>query len=154
MKRRLRIILFIFSLHGAGAERVLVQLANNLAKRGEDVTILTFDEVGDSFYSLEPSVEVRALGLAGASGHFLEAVSRNVKSLIALRSVLRASRPDLVISFMDTANVRVLLATIGLDTPVVVSERSDPAKRNIGKAWEVLRAPHIPPCCTGDRAEP
>jgi len=37
-------------------------------------------------------------------------------------------------------NVLTILATRGLGVPVLVSERNDPAKRLIGRAWDRLRA--------------
>lgn len=116
-----------------------MQLANHWARRGEYVAILTLDGRGDSFYKLEPSVKVHPLTFAGASQNSLQAVRRNLTSLVGLRSVFKALRPDLVISFMDTTNISVLLATLGLGIPVIVSERTDPARRSIGKPWEILR---------------
>ena len=48
-------------------------------------------------------------------------------------------KPDVVISFMDRPNILTLLATRGSGIPVIVSERTDPAGRHIGRQWEVLR---------------
>ena len=41
-----------------------------------------------------------------------------------------------VISFIDTTNVLTLLATIGLNVKVIVSERIDPKNYSIGTLWE------------------
>jgi GalNAc-alpha-(1->4)-GalNAc-alpha-(1->3)-diNAcBac-PP-undecaprenol alpha-1,4-N-acetyl-D-galactosaminyltransferase len=52
------------------------------------------------------------------------------------RAILR-HRPDAVLSFLNQVNVVTLLATRGLDVPVVVSERSDPG--SIPVPWPGLR---------------
>src|SRR5262249_17638908 len=57
----------------------------------------------------------------------------------ALRHAIKEMRPQAVISFLDLTNVRVLLATRGLDVPVIVSEHSDPIHNNIGAGMELLR---------------
>jgi GalNAc-alpha-(1->4)-GalNAc-alpha-(1->3)-diNAcBac-PP-undecaprenol alpha-1,4-N-acetyl-D-galactosaminyltransferase len=44
-----------------------------------------------------------------------------------------------VISFMDRTNVIAILATRGLNIPILVSERNDPEMLSPGKMWEVLR---------------
>ncbi len=46
----------------------------------------------------------------------------------------------MVVSFIDRVNVLTLLATRGLEVPVVVSERTDPAAYAVGWMWERLRA--------------
>ena len=48
-------------------------------------------------------------------------------------------RPDVAISFIDTGNVRVILALLFAGIPLVVSERVHPAHEPIGSVWRVLR---------------
>ena len=50
-----------------------------------------------------------------------------------------ATKPDVVISFIDLTNVMVLLATRGLGLPVIVSERIDPHHHAIGRVGTALR---------------
>ncbi len=57
-----------------------------------------------------------------------------------MRKEIRASSPDVVISFIDTTNVLTLLASVGLRIPVIVSERSHPDQHPIGSAWTRLRS--------------
>ena len=45
----------------------------------------------------------------------------------------------MVVSFIDKTNVLVLLATLGLGVPVIVSERIDPRKYAIGTVAACLR---------------
>jgi glycosyltransferase involved in cell wall biosynthesis len=64
-----------------------------------------------------------------------------------LRDAIRKSMADIIISFIDTTNIVTLLATQGLEIPVVVSERANPALDNIGQIWRVLRRITYPLSC-------
>lgn len=136
----MRITLVISTMRAGGAERVLSAMAAHWAEAGRAVTLITLagrDE--PPFYPLHPAVEWRPLGLLGASGGGAAALANNAGRLGALRRAVRASRPDAVISFLDRTNVLTLLATAGLGTPVVVSERIDPRHRVLGRSWRLLR---------------
>ena len=52
---------------------------------------------------------------------------------------MKEAKPDAVISFIDQINVYVLIATMGLGLPIIVSERVDPRHYHIGKMFEWLR---------------
>ena len=104
------------------------------------MTILTADDGRrPSLYPLHPAVCWVPLGLQGASGNLLQALWRNFGRLAQLRRAIRSLHPDLVVSFLDTLNVKCLLATRGLGIPTLVSERTDPHGRSIGPAWTALR---------------
>lgn len=132
---------FIWALKPAGAERVLSILANAWAARGWEVVVFTMDSPdATSFYPLAPSVELRHLDLLRSSGGSVtSALTNNLKRIRSLRSVLVETRPDVVISFIDKTNIVALLASLGLGLPVIISERTDPSRRSIGRLWNVLR---------------
>ena len=134
------VTLLLDALGGGGAARVAAMLSGAWAEMGREVTILTGDD-GRAHcpYPLHPAVAHRPLAGQALSRNPVQAVMRNVGRLLALRRAIRQSRPDLVISFLDTTNVRCLLATRGLGIPTLVSERTDPHGRSIGFAWEALR---------------
>jgi glycosyltransferase involved in cell wall biosynthesis len=135
----MRITLVISSLARGGAERVMSVLASSWAERGKDITLLTFDHGGTPAYPIHPSVKLCSLGLEAPSGHFLQALYKNLRRIRVLRRAIRDSHPDMVISFMDTVNVLTLFATRRLGTPVIVCEHIDPALYNIGRIWGNLR---------------
>ncbi len=136
----MRITLVIFSLSHGGAERVMSTLANYWAAKCWNVTMLTFDN-GElpPFYELKSEIHHRSLGIAKDSPNLLIGIWLNLKRIWLLRGAIRNSKPDAVISFMDTTNIVTLLATRGLKVPVIVSERIDPAMHSIGRIWERLR---------------
>lgn len=123
-----------------GAERVLSILANQWAASGMRVTALAVGDIGqEPFFPFSEDVTVGTLALQGISSNTLIGAARTFVRVRALQKALRNSKPDVVISFLDRTNILTLLATRSLGVPVIISERTDPAGRNIGRAWELLR---------------
>lgn len=136
----MRVALLISALTPGGAERVISILANAWAARGWSVDLLTFDDGREPpFYALHPAVVLHPLGIAGASAGALVGLGRNVWRARVLRAAVAALAPDVLISFLDRVNITALLATAGMRTPVIVSERNDPHHYLIGRSWELLR---------------
>ena len=133
----MRLTCFIYSLGPGGAERVMSILASAWVSRGHRVTIVTYDEGRPSFFSLSPEVTVQKLRLSG--GSVVRRVSNHLRRVPTFRRVIRETRPDIIISFMDRTNVLVLMAAIGLSIPVIVSERIDPRRYNPGFPYNFLR---------------
>jgi glycosyltransferase involved in cell wall biosynthesis len=136
-----RVSLLLDDLLGGGAARVASYLSRAWAEDGWQVTVFTTDDGSvAAFFPLHPGVRHLPLGLRGDSRSVFQALSRNARRLVALRRAIRESRPDVLISFLDTNNVLCLLATRGLDrVPTLISERTDPGGRSIGWLWERLR---------------
>ena len=136
----MRLTLVISSLGGGGAERVMTNMANYWADAGWDITILTLDDgAAPLFYELDRRVRRVPLAVAQDSGNPFAALRNNFRRVRELRRSIRQSGPDAVLSFLDTTNVVTLLATRGLSVPVIVSERSDPARNSPGRIWSQLR---------------
>lgn len=119
---------------------MLSALANAWDEAGHDVTLYTFECGGPKQFELSASVRYRPLPLAGVSASPVAALMANLKRLRILRSAIRESNPEVVVSFTSSANVLTLLAAMGLGVPVIVSDRSDPFRLKIGAAWNELRA--------------
>jgi GalNAc-alpha-(1->4)-GalNAc-alpha-(1->3)-diNAcBac-PP-undecaprenol alpha-1,4-N-acetyl-D-galactosaminyltransferase len=135
----MRVTCVISTLWRGGAERALCILADAWAERGHEVSILTFQYDLEGTYSVPSSVTIRSLGLLGKSRHPLPAVWRNVRRIRVLRRAIQASKPDVVVSFMNHTNVLVVCATRGLRIPVIISERTVPLLYSLGPLWSGLR---------------
>jgi glycosyltransferase involved in cell wall biosynthesis len=132
--------MIIHSLQGGGAERMMTLMANYWAAAGWGITLLTLDKSPTPLlYELDSRVQSIPLGVASNSKNAAIALQNNLKRIRALRHAISATRPDVVLSFMDKTNVLTLLAMRGLNIPVVVSERSDPAMNHPGQVWANLR---------------
>jgi len=133
----MRLTCFIYSLGPGGAERVMSILASAWVSRGHRVTIVTYDEGSTAFYALHPEVTVQKLRLAG--GSVVRRMSNHFRRIPTFRRIISETQPDIVISFMDRTNVLVLMAAIGLNIPVIVSERIDPRRYSPGFPYNYLR---------------
>ena len=135
----MRLTLVISTLGRGGAERVMSILASAWAAQGHEVTLITLDDDQPPSYPLHPAVVLTRLGLHGMSTSIFQGLSRNLARIRSLGRVIRASNPDVVISFMDSTNILAILATRGLRRPLIISERIDPALYTIGWPWDKLR---------------
>jgi GalNAc-alpha-(1->4)-GalNAc-alpha-(1->3)-diNAcBac-PP-undecaprenol alpha-1,4-N-acetyl-D-galactosaminyltransferase len=157
----LRTTLVVSSMRGGGAERVVSRLANYWAEKGWPTTVLTVAQGAEPpSYSLHPRVTYQDMGFRKQARHpipsadVLHALKKtferasaperrtllaNLHLIVALKQAVQRTRPDLVISFIDVTNVRVLLAVQALGVPVIVSERSDPRRTALGDGMRRLR---------------
>ncbi len=119
---------------------MLSLLANEWANKGWEVVILTMEDgTAKPFYPLADSIELRPLDLKKESNSFVSAIANNVKRVRVLRRTIKEIRPDVLISFLDTANSLSIMATRSLGVPVIVSERTDPSRRSLGRLWGRIR---------------
>lgn len=136
----MRLTFVISSLSSGGAERAVTAMANYWGEKGWLVTIITLSGFSEAaFYELNPSVIRKPLGLMAAASNPIDGIANNFRRGWAIRRAVKESRADAVISFMDKINVVTLLATRGIDIPVLVSERIDPAMQPLDRIWNVLR---------------
>lgn len=139
--KTMHITFVISSLQGGGAERVVANMANYWSKKGHFIEILTLWPKGSiPFYELDDAIIHSPLSLARDSNNLIQFVSNNLRRIKVIRDAITKSWPDVVISFMDRTNILVSLAFVGLEIPLVLCERNDPAEENIGGlGWELLR---------------
>ena len=144
MQRRL--VFVIHSLSGGGAERVLANMANHWSAQGHLVTVVTLADINSDRYRLDSSIERVALGLTQESPHTFATAWNTWRRIRALRSAIRQTRADRVISFTEKINVLVVLATLGMRMSTVICERTDPRCHQIGIIWSTLRRLTYPRC--------
>ena len=136
---QIRITLVISSLSCGGAERVLVLLAKRFIEREYQVSLVTLADKNTDFYQLPSSVKRLSLDIMGQSGNIFEAIKSNFKRIVNLRKAIQSTQPDLVISFLRLTNVITILALLGVNYPVVVTEHNNARIFSYGKFWETLR---------------
>lgn len=112
-------------MNAGGAERVASTLANAWVSRSDHVTLMpTFSGGGECFYKLSP--DVRLVYLANLVSSQKRSLVNQLARLRALRRFMSTNRPDIIVSFLSNVNVAVVVASAGLDIPVIVCERIDP----------------------------
>lgn len=116
-------------------------IANYWAANGHEVSLITLALPATDFYTLHPAVTRVGLDLLVSSRRrLITALAHNIKRFMHLRKKIRESRPDVVLSFVDTTNILTLLATWRLEIPVIVAEHTDPRHHRIGLVWQRLRS--------------
>ena len=93
-----------------GAQKVLVTLANAWAERGWRVTLIAVGGSVDSYFPVHPRVVRRSLDLKAPSSTLASALRNNARRFLQLRRAVRASRPDVVLSFLSATNVLTIEA--------------------------------------------
>ena len=111
----MKILCFIDSLGSGGAQRQLVELAKGFKEKGHEVSFLTYHSI--NFFKLELDkhhIVVKTI------------IEPNyVKRLLKIRKVIRAEKPDAVLSFLEAANFMATLAGFPYRKwKLVVGERS------------------------------
>jgi glycosyltransferase involved in cell wall biosynthesis len=107
------------TLTSGGAERVISLLANNFAERGYEVEMIALTSISPDYYTLNPKVRFIHADKVSKGGLLGE--------LWWFRQHIKKEQPEVVIAFMEAVYEFVLLALLGTKTPVISSERLDPA---------------------------
>ncbi|WP_276861675.1 glycosyltransferase family 4 protein [Anaerococcus tetradius] len=124
----MKIAFYINAIHEGGAERVMVNLANDFVNRGDEIILITsFKDNWEYPYSYKIKRYLLEENPSSSSK-----IKRNIIRVTKLRKILKNERPDCLISFMAEPNYRAIVASLGLDNKVVISVRNDPEKEYSG----------------------
>ncbi|ASP29969.1 glycosyl transferase [Qipengyuania flava] len=124
------IAIFVPSLRGGGAERVMLNLANSLAQRGYRVDLVVAQAEGP--YLSMVDTEVTLIDLSA---------SRVAWALLPLRRYLREQCPDTMLSALSHANLIAIFARklANVPTKLAISERSALPERPAGIKGRAMR---------------
>lgn len=137
MSRSIAIV--IESLGGGGAQHVATTLANAWCAEGIATNVITLRGPESDVFHLDPRINRVAIGGSHDSHNVLSAILANAHRILRLRAALKASAAGNILGFVAATNVLTILASIGLGMHVTVSERNDPARQSLGRAWNILR---------------
>ena len=134
-------VTFVLSLMECGGTPASVAtMANYWARNGWNITILgVYPQPEGSFFELNSRVTYRCLGIMPHSQYFLKRCLAYSCTLRHLRAAIHVSRPNVIISLLDYVNVLTCAASIGLQTPLIVSERTSPRTSPSHGIWKFLR---------------
>lgn len=117
----MKIVFYINTLGGGGAERVVATLAKALSGSNEVIVVNSYPV--DKEYHLDDRIKHVYLEKNNTTTNF---VSRNIGRVSRIRKVLKKEKPDVLISFMAEPNYRAIIASLGLKNKVIISVRNDP----------------------------
>lgn len=127
----MRIALTIGGLVFGGAERVMSNIANYLVEQDNEVMLI-------AVHNREPAYELDSR-IVLVNGLDWKGKLSFVKVCAEYRKKVREFKPDIILSFLTQINEFVLIATLGLRIPVVVSERNDPEHSATTKMRKIIR---------------
>jgi len=133
----MKILFTISSLNAGGAERVLSTLANYWSHNGHTVIVIKMDDK-DSFYNIDSRITLISLGMFKKNLQVSKKIIHNIVIVKTLAYHIKKHCPDIVISFMDRANIYTTLASISTNRKTIISERTN-CNGLSSKLWRFLR---------------
>ncbi len=118
----MRLLFFIETMKGGGAERVMAVLTDELAKRGHDITLGTMSS-HPPFYPLNERIKLLQIK-ERTSNSSLSKIIHKSRWRHFIRKTIKNEHPDVVISFILRLNAIVLVSSLFLGVPVIASEHS------------------------------
>lgn len=136
MNEMKRIVFVIEHLRGGGAERVTAALANTLcAQMGYEIHMIAYTRNPQRDYPTDERIVWHKVSCLGGSR-----LGRIMRRVLQIRKTVKTIRPDCVVS-LGTALIMAPLsaAMVGLNIPLILSERNDPRRFPVKKTHRALR---------------
>lgn len=133
----MKIIFYIAGLSAGGAERVFSLLANYMIRHDVEVILITSSAIKDDFFIIDNKIQ--RISLQDSKQLYTSSYKIFFHQMKRLRNIIKEEKPDVVVSFMSLSNIFVLLSTIGLKVPVVISERNNPKLNTLKPIWKLLK---------------
>lgn len=129
-----KIMFVTATLGGGGAERVMLNLANNMAEKGHEIIVYCTAPRIKNEYPLNS--EIKTI--------FLETRIKNkllkiLYKTAEMRKVFKNHTDYTLVSFFPDVSMYTVLASRGLKHKVILSERNDPARMPTKKFLRILR---------------
>lgn len=137
-----------------GVERQAIALANEMTKRGHEVSLFTLDHKdAQAFYDIESSVNWYKLGLGNPKEKAGWAL--RFRRMMKVRRIMKEFKPDVVLAFQHGMFLTLRLYTVRMGIPIVAAERESPFRFDFleaGKHRQMIfqsfrLAPHITVQC-------
>ncbi|HIT06599.1 MAG TPA: glycosyltransferase [Candidatus Scybalocola faecipullorum] len=117
----MKILILNSDIGYGGAEKNMAFVANELAKKGHEITFLTY-RINNCLQELHPAVIHKHIQLETKGGNPFSMV----RSILKLRGYIKKEKFDVALAFLSPSQFRLVLACKGLETKSVVSQRGDP----------------------------
>jgi len=122
----MRILLTIPRLKYSGAPKMLAWIANQMAKKGHEVHLVTFFSE-EQARVLEDSINVHSLKITQSTSRLARNTMGMLKTVYRLHKTVKQIKPDIVVSFLDSVGyVYLPIGYFFTKAKYVVSERVDP----------------------------
>lgn len=123
----MKLLFYIHSLSGGGAERVMATLMNGFVHNGHQVRVVYTEGNERPVYQLDSHIEqvymLKECPIVSPS--VFGKIYRRVWKYYAIRKQAKKYRPDFVISFIKVNNNDVLAALLGTGIPVIIGDHTN-----------------------------
>jgi glycosyltransferase involved in cell wall biosynthesis len=113
----IKVVFFVHSMEGGGAERVVSRLINHLDRSQFSPYLVLMEKKGPYLKYIPADVPIYELGIKETNPLLLP------KLLFRLRQILKSVEPDLLFSVLWYANISAVMASRGLPVKAIISER-------------------------------
>lgn len=138
-RRQPHLLIFIHSLRGGGAERVVADMSAWWSDCGVKVSVVTQAGRDTDVYILDERVSRHVLGTAEETGGGLRGLLANLRRVWRLRRILRREKPTVVLGMMTTSSILAVLASWRLGCRVIATEHTHPPSQRLPDIWQRLR---------------
>ena len=138
-RKQPHLLIFIHSLRGGGAERVVVDMSAWWTACGYKVSVVTQAGTDTDVYTLDPRVTRHVLGTAGDSGGGIAGLLANLRRIVRLRRLLRREKPSVVLGMMTTSSILAVIAAWRLRFRFIATEPTHPPVQGLPPSWQRLR---------------
>lgn len=133
------VVFVLGGLVSGGAERVASRLINYWYEKGWTVTLVVGHKRDKDFYSVPKDLNRMVVSNGSPSGNKVVALLKNIPIVWNLRKAFKKTESQTVISFLTRTNIYAILACIGLNKRVIISERNDTTREEHPWPWPLLR---------------
>lgn len=129
-----KIVFVVAGMNGGGTERVIAGLSNYFVKKDYQVTIVMTAR-REVEYELSKKIDLIFLGeQTGGS------IYKRLERIWKLRSIFKADKGQVIISFGTETNLFAIIANMLLKTKLIVSERNDPNQCSYARLRDLIYA--------------
>jgi GalNAc-alpha-(1->4)-GalNAc-alpha-(1->3)-diNAcBac-PP-undecaprenol alpha-1,4-N-acetyl-D-galactosaminyltransferase len=116
----------------------MLAIARGLFLNGYRVSIITLSEQMNDHYAHTEEITRVSLNAYGPSKNIFDSLVNNIRRVNLLRTQLKSSRPDVVISFLTETNILTSLALTGLTFKFIACERNNLKAKPRKLFWKLM----------------
>lgn len=133
------IVFVMGGITSGGAERVASRLMHYWTDKGWDITLIVGNKPEDDFYELPKSIKRIVINTGSPSSNKVVGLMKNAPYVWRLRKALKHLDSPNILSFLTRTNIHTILACMGLNKRVIISERNDTTREDHLWPWPLLR---------------
>jgi glycosyltransferase involved in cell wall biosynthesis len=125
----MKILFVLGGLSAGGTEKTVHMLAHHRQLEGDKVFVAALSGTPNSSY-LKYSPDISVLCPSGYENANQRRPMRLFRRITFIRQLIKETKPDLIVSFLSKVNIAAIISSLGLNIPIIISERNNPLEQN------------------------